>query len=254
MPTDGASREETPRNRMAGAISDAVDACFCNHAAGDECDARPLHIQRFYQMAYDAGRSWQVAPPTPQLIEHLSEKYFPPLIVEDIRTKLERGPVQTTATAVNVGQDLNEKNRKACADAMCELAGRLSDSSPAGAAPEPKVEDAITLLRKIEACSGDAAKLILLRNFCGQARHFIQSEAGAAPQWVSVRVQVCQGWHDAGREALCLTNSFEADGVEWVTLQWLDDLSEEGIEVFKVRGLIRVDSLPAPPRGVTDHA
>jgi hypothetical protein len=64
---------------------------------------------------------------------------------------------------------------------------RLSeDDLPASSLPEggedtlePKVEDAIRLLRKMEQCTEDATKIVLLRNFCGQVRHFIKQAASS---------------------------------------------------------------------------
>ncbi len=58
-------------------------------------------------------------------------------------------------------------------------------------------------------------------------------------EWLNRRVQVKEKWEYAGREAICLTNSFDSDGQTWVTLQWIDDLSEEGIQTFKCSGLVK---------------
>jgi len=42
-------------------------------------------------------------------------------MVASIETQMNRGPIITTITAVNVGQDLNEAHRQACLDALNEF-------------------------------------------------------------------------------------------------------------------------------------
>jgi hypothetical protein len=54
---------------------------------------------------------------------------------------------------------------------------------------------------------------------------------------IEARVQVKVGWYQEGREGIILTDKFHCDGLDWVVVSWLDDQSEEGLEIFKLNAL-----------------
>jgi hypothetical protein len=103
-------------------------------------------------------------------------------------------------------KERDDAARKKFFDENPELGAQLDDiaaSKPVSASPRgetPTVEDAIRLIRKIEGCSGDDAKLILLKNWL--LSHVISSAPPSATPDLTD-----QDWEMAGR-----ANLNEAEG------------------------------------------
>lgn len=116
------AREETPPNWMHHAAR-VINKNVLRFESG-EIEADPVGwlvgiISNCYALA-DAGAKSSQGPAreeTPATIEKLALKYFPPMLVPAATNHYYVGMVES----VNIGQDLNQKQRQLCSDALCEF-------------------------------------------------------------------------------------------------------------------------------------